>query len=93
MQAPRLQQQLQASKRFGGSHAAPKVDSSLDAVFGDSKHKLGYNFEPMPMGSLFVRSLVITGVFMFPVWIFLYDEAKYEDFQAKVTAAKAAKEA
>ena len=35
------------------------------------------------MGSLFVRSLVITGVFLFPVWIFLYDEAKYEDFQAK----------
>lgn len=35
----------------------------------------------MPMGSLFVRSLVIVGVFMFPVWIFLYDDYKYQSFK------------
>lgn len=37
-------------------------------------------FGPMPMGSLFIRSAVMVGVFMFPVWLFLSDDAKYQSF-------------
>jgi hypothetical protein len=40
-------------------------------------------FEPMGMGSLFARSVVITGIFLFPIWLFLADDYKYQQFQAE----------
>ncbi|GFR51679.1 hypothetical protein Agub_g14122 [Astrephomene gubernaculifera] len=86
------QQQLQLRKGLA-DYAKPKVDTSLDHVFGDNSNKLAYNFEPMPMGSLFVRTLIMTGVFFFPVWIMLNDEYKYTSFMEKVAEAKAAKQA
>ncbi|PNH06868.1 hypothetical protein TSOC_006716 [Tetrabaena socialis] len=90
LQALRFQPQSQQQLRRGmAGHAKPaKVDTSLDHVFGDSSNKLAYNFEPMPMGSLFVRALIITGVFFFPVWIMVYDDYKYTSFLDKVAAAK-----
>ncbi|KXZ43897.1 hypothetical protein GPECTOR_78g85 [Gonium pectorale] len=92
LQALRLQAPQQPLRRGLADYAKPKVDTSLDHVFGDSSNKLAYNFEPMPLGSLFVRTLVMTGVFFFPVWIMLYDDIKYTSFLDKLEAAKAAKQ-
>ncbi len=35
------------------------------------------------MGSLFVRSAIIVGVFFFPIWIMVYDDYKYTSFLDK----------
>ena len=40
-------------------------------------------FEPLPMGSLFVRTAVITAVFFFPIWIMVADDMRYTAFQEK----------
>lgn len=37
-------------------------------------------FGPMPMGSLFIRTVVITGIFLFPCWLFFSEDAKYQSF-------------
>ncbi|GIL52223.1 hypothetical protein Vafri_8147 [Volvox africanus] len=88
-----LRSQQQPLRKNFADYAKPKVDTSLDHVFGDNSNKLAYNFEPMPTGSLFFRTLVLTGVFMFPVWFMVYDEYKYTSFIEKLAAAKAKKEA
>lgn len=41
LQAPRLQ--YQGRRGFAGDYAKPKVDTSLDHVFGDNSNKLAYN--------------------------------------------------
>ncbi|GLI68231.1 hypothetical protein VaNZ11_012580, partial [Volvox africanus] len=88
-----LRSQQQPLRKNFADYAKPKVDTSLDHVFGDNSNKLAYNFEPMPTGSLFFRTLVLTGVFMFPVWFMVYDEYKYTSFIEKLAVAKAKKEA
>ncbi|GLC39106.1 hypothetical protein PLESTB_000006800 [Pleodorina starrii] len=87
------QQSQQPLRRSLADYAKPKVDTSLDHVFGDSSNKLAYNFEPMPAGSLFVRTLILSGVFFFPVWFMINDEYKYSSFMDKLAEAKAKKEA
>ncbi|KAG2452391.1 hypothetical protein HYH02_002635 [Chlamydomonas schloesseri] len=89
---PQAQQQTQLALRRGmGGYAKPKVDTSLDHVFGDNSNKLNYNFEPMGMGSLFIRTMIMCGVFFFPVFIMVNDEYKYTAFLDKLAADKAAK--
>mmetsp|Transcript_9708 Transcript_9708/g.18143 ORF Transcript_9708/g.18143 Transcript_9708/m.18143 type:complete len:102 (-) Transcript_9708:159-464(-) len=77
----------------GGNYASLKADTSMDHVFGDSTNKLNFDFQLMSSKEAFFWNYTLYPIVGFPIFLYLYQFNKLENFEAEIAAAKAAKAA